>query len=72
MSALTVRLNDNEHEALRLYAQRKGRSLQAVVREAIRSEIGSMGNDHYGAFDSGDPTVTSDWDSQMVGFGEWR
>jgi len=71
MSALTVRLGKDEHEALRMYARRKGRSVQAVVQLAISKEIGAVHGDKYGAFDSGDPKITAEWDEHMQGFGQW-
>jgi predicted transcriptional regulator len=37
--AMTLRLDDAEADALRRYAQRRGRSMQDVVREAIRAHI---------------------------------
>jgi plasmid stability protein len=37
--AMTLRLTDDETEALRLRAQREGRSMQEVAREAVRQYI---------------------------------
>ena len=37
--AMTLRLTDAEAEALRLRAQREGRSMQEVAREAVRDYI---------------------------------
>jgi predicted transcriptional regulator len=37
--AMTLRLTDEETEALRLRAQREGRSMQEVAREAVRDYI---------------------------------
>ena len=37
--AMTLRLTDDETEALRTRAQREGRSMQEVVREAVRQYI---------------------------------
>ncbi len=37
--AMTLRLSDEEADALRRHAQREGRSMQEVAREAIRSHI---------------------------------
>ena len=37
--AMTLRLTDDETDALRTRAQREGRSMQEVVREAIRQYI---------------------------------
>lgn len=37
--AMTLRLTDEETEALRLRAQREGRSMQDVVRGAVRLYI---------------------------------
>ena len=37
--AMTLRLDDDEANALRLHAQRTGRSMQEVAREAIRTHI---------------------------------
>jgi predicted transcriptional regulator len=37
--AMTLRLTDDETEALRRRAQREGRSMQAVVRAAVREYI---------------------------------
>ena len=36
---LTVRLSESEHRALRLYAVRQGRSMDAAVLELIRAEL---------------------------------
>ena len=36
---MTLRLTDEETEALRAYAQESGRSMQDVAREAIRSYV---------------------------------
>ncbi len=37
--AMTLRLSDEETEALRLRAQREGRSMQEVARAAVREYI---------------------------------
>jgi plasmid stability protein len=37
--AMTLRLTDDETDALRLRAQREGRSMQDVAREAVREYI---------------------------------
>lgn len=37
--AMTLRLTDDETEALRQRARREGRSMQAVAREAVRDYI---------------------------------
>lgn len=37
--AMTLRLTDDEAEALRLRAQREGRSMQEVARAAVREYI---------------------------------
>jgi predicted transcriptional regulator len=37
--AMTLRLSDEETDALRLRAQREGRSMQEVAREAVRDYI---------------------------------
>jgi plasmid stability protein len=37
--AMTLRLTEAESEALRLRAQREGRSMQEVAREAVREYI---------------------------------
>jgi len=37
--AMTLRLTDDEAEALRRRAQREGRSMQEVAREAVREYI---------------------------------
>jgi hypothetical protein len=37
--AMTLRLDDQETEALRLRAAREGRSMQEVAREAVRDYI---------------------------------
>ncbi len=37
---MTLRLTDSEAEALRRRAQREGRSMQEVAREAVREYIG--------------------------------
>lgn len=37
--AMTLRLDDQEADALRRRAQREGRSMQDVAREAIRTHI---------------------------------
>jgi plasmid stability protein len=37
--AMTLRLSDDETEALRLRATREGRSMQEVVRSAVRDYI---------------------------------
>lgn len=37
--AMTLRLTDDETEALRRRAEREGRSMQAVAREAVRDYI---------------------------------
>lgn len=37
--AMTLRLTDDEAEALRLRAHREGRSMQAVAREAVREYV---------------------------------
>jgi plasmid stability protein len=37
--AMTLRLTDDEAEALRARAQREGRSMQAVARAALREYI---------------------------------
>ncbi|MEA2222622.1 MAG: hypothetical protein QOH83_998 [Solirubrobacteraceae bacterium] len=37
--AMTLRLTDEETDALRLRAQREGRSMQEVAREAVRDYI---------------------------------
>ncbi len=37
--AMTLRLSDQETDALRLRAQREGRSMQEVAREAVRDYI---------------------------------
>lgn len=37
--AMTLRLDDDEAEALRRFAQRHDRSMQEVVREAVRTHI---------------------------------
>jgi plasmid stability protein len=37
--AMTLRLTDEEAEALRLRAKREGRSMQAVARDAVREYI---------------------------------
>jgi hypothetical protein len=36
---MTLRLSDEEADALRRHAQREGRSMQEVARDAIRSHI---------------------------------
>ncbi|HEX6389564.1 MAG TPA: ribbon-helix-helix protein, CopG family [Solirubrobacteraceae bacterium] len=38
--AMTLRLTDEETEALRRRAEREGRSMQDVAREAVRAYIG--------------------------------
>lgn len=38
--AMTLRLSDEETEALRRRAQREGRSMQDVAREAVREYVG--------------------------------
>jgi len=37
--AMTLRLTDHEAQALRLRAQREGRSMQDVARQAVRDYI---------------------------------
>ena len=37
--AMTLRLTDDEADALRLRAEREGRSMQEVAREAIRDYV---------------------------------
>ena len=37
--AMTLRLSDDEADALRARAQREGRSMQEVAREAVRQYI---------------------------------
>lgn len=37
--AMTLRLSDDEADALRRHAQRTGRSMQEVAREAIRTHV---------------------------------
>jgi predicted transcriptional regulator len=37
--AMTLRLDDHESEALRLRAEREGRSMQEVARQAVRDYI---------------------------------
>lgn len=37
--AMTLRLDDQETEALRRFAERQGRSMQDVAREAVRTHI---------------------------------
>ena len=37
--AMTLRLDDQETEALRLRAQREGRSMQEVARQAVREYV---------------------------------
>jgi plasmid stability protein len=37
--AMTLRLTDEETEALRLRAKREGRSMQSLAREAVRDYI---------------------------------
>ncbi len=37
--AMTLRLSDDEHEALRLQAEREQRSMQEVAREAVRNYV---------------------------------
>ena len=37
--AMTLRLTDQETQALREYAARQGRSMQDVAREAVRDHI---------------------------------
>lgn len=37
--AMTLRLTDEETEALRLRAKREGRSMQAVARDAVREYV---------------------------------
>ncbi len=37
--AMTLRLTDAESEALRLRAQREGRSMQDVARQAVREYV---------------------------------
>ncbi len=37
--AMTLRLTDDETRALRLRAEREGRSMQEVAREAVRTYI---------------------------------
>lgn len=37
--AMTLRLTDQETQALREYALRQGRSMQEVAREAVRDHI---------------------------------
>lgn len=39
MMAMTLRLTDDETDALRLRAQREGRSMQEVARAAVREYI---------------------------------
>ncbi len=39
--AMTLRLTDDETEALRLRAKREGRSMQELAREAVRDYIES-------------------------------
>ncbi len=39
--AMTLRLTDDESDALRLRAEREGRSMQEVAREAIRVYVDS-------------------------------
>ncbi len=38
---MTLRLSDDEAEALRLHAEREGRSMQEVAREAVRTYVNS-------------------------------
>ncbi len=38
---MTLRLSDDEAEALRLRAEREGRSMQEVAREAVRTYVNS-------------------------------
>jgi hypothetical protein len=37
---LTIRMSEEEHRALKLYAVLQGRSVNAVVTELIRAELG--------------------------------
>ena len=37
--AMTLRLNDRETEALRMRAEREGRSMQDVARQAVRDYV---------------------------------
>ena len=37
--AMTLRLSDGETQALRLRAEREGRSMQEVAREAVRDYV---------------------------------
>jgi plasmid stability protein len=37
---LTIRMSEDEHRALKLYAVLQGRSVNAVVTELIRAELG--------------------------------
>lgn len=38
---MTLRLTDQETEALRAHAEREGRSMQDVAREAVRDRVGA-------------------------------
>ncbi|MGH3546377.1 MAG: hypothetical protein ACRDPW_10720, partial [Mycobacteriales bacterium] len=39
---------------------------------AVSKGTGSASGDKYGAFDSGDPQITAEWDERMEGFGQGR
>lgn len=41
--AMTLRLSDDEHEALRKQAEREGRSMQDVARQAVRDYVEAQG-----------------------------
>lgn len=42
--AMTLRLTDEESEALRVQAEREGRSMQDVARAAVREYVARRGN----------------------------
>ncbi|MDN5934537.1 MAG: ribbon-helix-helix protein, CopG family [Pseudonocardia sp.] len=43
--AMTLRLTDDEAEALRAEAEREGRSMQDVARAAVREYVARRGHD---------------------------
>jgi hypothetical protein len=72
MHKLTVRISEALKRELERAAVATGRSEADLVCEGIRLIIAELAppTPHFGAFDSGDPTLADRVDELLTGFGE--
>lgn len=72
-ATMTLRLSDEEHHRLRVYAQRHGYSLNEALRRMISDATTHTAADGLtpGLFDSGDASLARRIDDELAdGFGE--